>query len=927
MVPVLKNPFVFERPVSASDAACYWDSKELNSIATGLLHGQYYTILGPRLSGITSMVWAVLDRTSRQEPNCHCLYVDLQNQADAMDEQSLFRGILESVQWMPSGKILPPPEVADYPQFTDLLIGMVRNKPVHLVLALDHLDSEMLPLELTRSLVRRARVLYNERLTDPEYSKISVLIGGSQSPYALSTGSGSPFNIAERHWLRDFSAEEVEGLVQRGQQASGVWFEEEAIARLASATAGNKYFVQRICHACVEQAQESAGHKVTQEMVSSIIDRLVATNYGLDACFRLLVRNLKRDPDLTEVVTALLRGKDARTHEYQANIEQMRLYGVLEVENGKYRFRNEIYERFLHRRREMIQTGWAVHSQARKLVGLHHITLDIAAELGVTDSLNKIAWTILKASEMDCVAVYLLDETVDRFRREAVAATTASYNVGAWLEDDAAVRQVMDIQVPCNGKDWAFCDHCDLRREQCSCRWVPLTVEQDTLGVMVLAANDYHDFSNVQEVWIAEIIAAHLAIAVSRMKLLHTLQADMDSLKSLYEVSTKLRSSIGSQAVLQTITSSLANLFNLTTCTIGLLDASGEQLQFVAHLGLRGPTIRLVKDLPADMWHRIRYEGKPIEVNDVSKYPALVQVLERSDLRAFAAFPLQGKEEFLGILTMSSKKHMILTDRDWNLVNSLIEQAAVAIEAGHVLERLRLAYAEQDSFIKLLAHHWFGAPAFAKNALDLVLEGRLGAPHLNADQVRQLKAARAELTVYLRHLERLGELARLEGGKLIPVKRPVSLARIVQEGLELYASAIREKKLDVQSVVQTKGIVQADVGMIEVVMSSLIDNALKFSPEGGAIVVEIREQGDAVNIGIEDQGPGISPEAKERLGERFFQATPYQGGIGLGLHFARRFVEMHGGQLRFPDKEGPGCRVEVVLPFVADTDLVRTANS
>ena len=111
------------------------------------------------------------------------------------------------------------------------------------------------------------------------------------------------------------------------------------------------------------------------------------------------------------------------------------------------------------------------------------------------------------------------------------------------------------------------------------------------------------------------------------------------------------------------------------------------------------------------------------------------------------------------------------------------------------------------------------------------------------------------------------------------------------------------------------------------VIDNLIDNARSFSPQGGTVRITARRLRNAVEITVDDDGPGIQPEAMERIFERFYTDRPHQGfgqNSGLGLSISRQIVEAHGGRIRAENRmgvatgpEGPqvlGARFVVRLP-------------
>ena len=102
------------------------------------------------------------------------------------------------------------------------------------------------------------------------------------------------------------------------------------------------------------------------------------------------------------------------------------------------------------------------------------------------------------------------------------------------------------------------------------------------------------------------------------------------------------------------------------------------------------------------------------------------------------------------------------------------------------------------------------------------------------------------------------------------------------------------------------------------VASILLDNAVKYTPEGGSVTVSVEERGDGVALRVSDTGVGISEDQLPLVFERFYRADAAraEGGVGLGLSIARQIAEAHGGTLRLENRpEGAGCRARLRLPL------------
>lgn len=103
---------------------------------------------------------------------------------------------------------------------------------------------------------------------------------------------------------------------------------------------------------------------------------------------------------------------------------------------------------------------------------------------------------------------------------------------------------------------------------------------------------------------------------------------------------------------------------------------------------------------------------------------------------------------------------------------------------------------------------------------------------------------------------------------------------------------------------------------LEQVVSNLIDNAIKYSPDGGPIEIELNQADNTIGLSVTDRGLGIAPEHRDGLFKRFYQAHEgkYYGGLGIGLYISRQIIELHGGEIYAEFPPNGGSRFVVALP-------------
>jgi two-component system cell cycle sensor histidine kinase PleC len=164
------------------------------------------------------------------------------------------------------------------------------------------------------------------------------------------------------------------------------------------------------------------------------------------------------------------------------------------------------------------------------------------------------------------------------------------------------------------------------------------------------------------------------------------------------------------------------------------------------------------------------------------------------------------------------------------------------------------------------------------------------------------------------------DMSRIEAGRISIEKRPLEVNAAVAKATKLVAEQARAKELSLRIDIDPEDVsVPADERALQQILVNLLQNAVKFTAQGGCVTVRTRVAADAVNIYVEDNGIGIPKQALEKLGRPFEQvetefSKSYKGS-GLGLAIARSLAELHGGSLRIRSQEGVGTIVLVHLPL------------
>jgi CheY-like chemotaxis protein/two-component sensor histidine kinase len=173
-------------------------------------------------------------------------------------------------------------------------------------------------------------------------------------------------------------------------------------------------------------------------------------------------------------------------------------------------------------------------------------------------------------------------------------------------------------------------------------------------------------------------------------------------------------------------------------------------------------------------------------------------------------------------------------------------------------------------------------------------------------------------------IEDLLDVSRILRGKLSLNMAPVNLASTIKAALETVRLAAEAKSIQIQTMFDpTIGQVLGDSARLQQVIWNLLTNAVKFTPDGGRVEIQLQPIGSQALIQVRDTGKGISPDFLPYVFEYFRQAdattTRTFGGLGLGLAIVRHLVELHGGTVQVDSPgEGQGATFTVRLPLIKD---------
>ena len=241
--------------------------------------------------------------------------------------------------------------------------------------------------------------------------------------------------------------------------------------------------------------------------------------------------------------------------------------------------------------------------------------------------------------------------------------------------------------------------------------------------------------------------------------------------------------------------------------------------------------------------------------------------------------------------------------------------ATGAVLVFHDLTRVRELEGVRQEFVANVSHELRTPLSLIKGATETLLDGA------KADPV----ALERLLKIIDRHADRLTLLiddllllAKLDAGRVALNLQPSPLRSAVQEVMDDLTPRAHARGLTLTNALPTGLIARADPDRLRQVLSNLIDNAIKYGRESGTVTVAAQPRNDRIEVCVRDDGPGIPPEARDRLFERFYRVdkarSREQGGTGLGLAIVKHVVQAHGGEVRVESAPGEGAAFYFTLP-------------
>src|SRR5215216_6029158 len=406
---------------------------------------------------------------------------------------------------------------------------------------------------------------------------------------------------------------------------------------------------------------------------------------------------------------------------------------------------------------------------------------------------------------------------------------------------------------------------------------------------------------------------------------LRDLEIQHHQLRRLVELSVTLNSTLDLDELLELITATATDLLNCEAASILLYDEKKPRLYFAAATG-SDPAQLAETPVPIDssLAGTIFRTNQHLILNNAEQDPrhySLVSDHIKFKVNTLLGVPMPIKDRTVGVLEAVNKRNGIFDERDATMLSVTAAHAAIAIENARLLQTTQKALQQvkesnqlKSNFLSLASHELRTPLGIIMGYSTFLKEDAKGVLSDHANQV--LNAARQMRSL----LDEMNNLAMLKSDEMILKPQRVPMQDVLVsacDGIKEIAST-RDQKL-IFAFPEQPFYVNVDIDKTALAFVNLLDNALRFSPQGSDVVIGTINDGNQVLAWVQDQGMGIPVDKLQKIFEEFYQIespnTRHYGGLGIGLSIAKGLIEAQGGKIWAESEgSGAGATLKVLLP-------------
>ena len=401
-----------------------------------------------------------------------------------------------------------------------------------------------------------------------------------------------------------------------------------------------------------------------------------------------------------------------------------------------------------------------------------------------------------------------------------------------------------------------------------------------------------------------------------------------DELRRVYEIQRRITQSMDLEEATESIVENTPYITRLQYCMIYLLDPHKRNI-----VSIKAPAVvekkfgKLKFSLDELVASRIAMEErKPLFIEDAPGYPNISQrIVKMLGFKSAIVLPLIARDRVLGVMWLYTTDGKVkFDDNDRRSAIALSDQAAIVIDNARIFKELEESYEKlkdldktKMEFFTLISHELRNPLAVIKGYTELLYDGTLGP--INDKQKDKLRRIRENVDKLADMVGKMSDISSLESKRYPVVKTPASLSDMVRELIDTMGFLFKNKHITLEmDMPPSLPLVEVDRNKMEQVILNLLNNALKYTPEGGKVTIRAEDRDSDILVSVHDTGIGIPKKDLDKIFSGFYHAgykLSYEyKGPGLGLAISRKIIESHGGRIWAESEEGKGSTFFFTIP-------------
>lgn len=554
----------------------------------------------------------------------------------------------------------------------------------------------------------------------------------------------------------------------------------------------------------------------------------------------------------------------------------------------------ELEQRVERRTAELARANEELTVERDRTEALYRISRELSASLDLNRVMNRALQLLKEAIGVDKGSILLLDhETGDLRLRASMGrpeplppegrSTPFRKGVGlaGWVLEHREPVIVPDVT---QDERWAEIQEESPRSALC----VPLQAGEDILGVLTLSDSrlDYFAEAHLRMVTAA---ATQIATAIGNAELYRLIQEQAERLGEMLRLQQTEASK--SRAILEGIADGV--VVTDSEGRIILFNDAAERILGVPRAVVMDESVHV---LPATL-----SSGAEMAARGLAAVSKWVGVPTRDGR-------LMEERFSVGRQVASVRVTPVMMGAELLGTVALFRDITREVEAERV----------KNEFISTVSHELRTPMTSIKGYTDLIFMQAAGPITENQRKFLSVIKSNADRLAML--VNDLLDISRIETGRIRLNRQPIPTGEVVEDVVTALSKQAEEKNLTLtMDVEKDLPPVYADRDRLTQVLTNLVDNACRYTPEGGKVTVTVHRVSDKVQVDVTDTGIGIAPKDQEKIFERFFRAdhpvVQETGGTGLGLAIVKSFVEMHNGEIWLDSELGKGTTFSFTMPI------------